>query len=94
MIFNYFIFRYVRFNVHKLLNVVSLCFETYNTFNTKRIRLQGGEVCKRLSILFGGWKIIHFVVLYVNKLITLKIINNRVKYSGFVTIRYKEQKTC
>jgi len=35
MIFNYFVFRYVHFNVHQLLNVMSLCSETYNTFNMK-----------------------------------------------------------
>jgi hypothetical protein len=94
MIFNYFIFSYVHFNVHQLLNVVSLCSETYNTFNIKRIRLQAVEVCKRLSSLFGGWKIIYFVVLCVNKLIMLKIISNKLKYSGFITVRYTEQKTC
>jgi hypothetical protein len=58
MIFNYSIFSYVHFNVHQSLNVVSLCSETCNTFNIKRIRLQAAEVCKRLSSLFGGCKII------------------------------------
>jgi hypothetical protein len=73
---------------------MSLYYVTYNMFNVYRIRLQAAEFCERLNSLFGGWKIINLVLLHVNKLITLEIISKRVKYSGFITVTYKQQITC
>jgi hypothetical protein len=94
MIFNYFIFNYVHFILYQLLSVVSLYTETHDMLNINRIRLKAAELCERLSSLFGGWKIINLVLLRVIKLITLKIISKMMKYSGFITVTYKQQITC
>jgi len=49
MIFNYFVFGYIHFNVHQLLNVMSLCPETYNTFSMKLLGKRPLKFAKDLA---------------------------------------------